>query len=95
MKSESGQPTNGQKFQEFTKLPMCNGQPLVKLGMKVERKLSDFSAEKWKQNENMKMEMEFCGMETETKILWRKWKQKRNSIFRWNRCRNGNLNVSN
>jgi hypothetical protein len=27
--------------------------------MKVEQKLSDFSAEKWKQNENMKMETEF------------------------------------
>jgi hypothetical protein len=27
--------------------------------MKVERKLSDFSAEKWKRNENMKMETEF------------------------------------
>jgi hypothetical protein len=32
--------------------------------MKVERKLSDFSAEKQKRNENMKMEMEICGTET-------------------------------
>jgi hypothetical protein len=41
--------------------------------VKVERKLSDFSAEKWKRNENMKTETEFCGTETETEILWRKW----------------------
>jgi hypothetical protein len=58
--------------------------------MKVERKLSDFSAEKWKQNKNMKMETEFCGsgngngnslaeVETKTKQRFpveqmRKWK---------------------
>jgi hypothetical protein len=39
------------------------------IGMKVERKLSDFSVEKWKRNENMKMETEFCGTKTETEIL--------------------------
>jgi hypothetical protein len=50
--------------------------------MKVERKLSDFSVEKWKQNENMKMETEFCGTEMETEILWQKWKRKRNNVFR-------------
>jgi hypothetical protein len=55
--------------------------------MKVERKLSDFFAEKWKQNEYMKMETEFCG--TETEILWRKWKRKRNNVFQWNRGGNG------
>jgi hypothetical protein len=42
--------------------------------MKVERKLSDFSVEKQKQNENMKTETEIC--ETETIFFWRKWKQK-------------------
>jgi hypothetical protein len=61
------------------------------LGMKVERKLSDFSVKKWKHNKNMKMEMEFCGTEMETEILWRKWKWKRNSVFRWNRCGNGSF----
>jgi hypothetical protein len=39
------------------------------LGMKVERKLSDFSAERRKQNENMKTEMEICI--TETEFFWR------------------------
>jgi hypothetical protein len=34
--------------------------------MKVERKLSDFSTEKWKRNENMETETEIC--KTETKI---------------------------
>jgi hypothetical protein len=57
----------------------------------LERKLSDFFAEKWKWNENMKMEMEFCGTEMETGILWRKWKRKWDSVFRWNRCGNGNF----
>jgi hypothetical protein len=32
--------------------------------MKMEWKLSDFSEEKRKWNENMEMEMEFCKMET-------------------------------
>jgi hypothetical protein len=45
---------------------------LNRLGMKVERKLSDFSAEKWKGNKNMKMETEICGRETEKEIIWRK-----------------------
>jgi hypothetical protein len=36
------------------------------LGMKVEWKLSDFSAEKRKQNENMKTKTEICGTEMET-----------------------------
>jgi hypothetical protein len=34
--------------------------------MKVERKLSDFSAEKRKRNENMETKTEICGMEMET-----------------------------
>jgi hypothetical protein len=33
--------------------------------MKVERKLSDFFAEKRKRNENVKMEMEILGTETD------------------------------
>jgi hypothetical protein len=45
---------------------------LTDVGMKVERKLSDFSVEKWKWNKNKKMETEFCGTETEMEILWRK-----------------------
>jgi hypothetical protein len=36
----------------------------MELGMKVERKLSDFSAEKLKWHENMKTEMEIRGTET-------------------------------
>jgi hypothetical protein len=40
------------------------------LGMKVERKLSDFSTQKWKWNENMKTKTEICG--TETEFFW--WK---------------------
>ena len=35
--------------------------------MKMERKVSDFSAEKWKWNCNTKTETEFCG--TETKLF--------------------------
>jgi hypothetical protein len=38
---------------------------LNRLGMKVEWKLFDFSAEKQKRNENMKTETEICGMKTE------------------------------
>jgi hypothetical protein len=34
--------------------------------MKMERKLSDFFAEKWKRNENIETKMEICRMETET-----------------------------
>jgi hypothetical protein len=37
--------------------------------MKVERKLSDFSVEKWKQNENMETKTEICGTETETEFF--------------------------
>jgi hypothetical protein len=61
------------------------------LGMKVERKLSEFSAEKQKRNENMKTKTEICRTEMETKFFWRKWKQKRNGIFRWNICGNGSF----
>jgi hypothetical protein len=39
------------------------------VGMKVEWKLSDFSAEKQKRNDNMEMETEFCGTKMETEIL--------------------------
>jgi hypothetical protein len=42
--------------------------------MKVKRKLSKFSAEKQKRNENMKTKTEICGMEMETEIFWQKWK---------------------
>jgi phage pi2 protein 07 len=72
---------------------------LLSLGMKIEWKLSDFSAEKWKRNENMETEMEFCKTEMETVFLveveteteqhfpaeqTRKW----NFLFRlmWNFC---------
>jgi hypothetical protein len=34
--------------------------------MKVERKLSEFAAEKWKRNENMETKTEICGTKTET-----------------------------
>jgi hypothetical protein len=44
------------------------GRGLV-VGMKVERKFSDFSAEKRKRNENVKMETEVCGTEAETEIF--------------------------
>jgi hypothetical protein len=40
--------------------------------MKVERKLSDFSAEKQKWNENMKTKTEICGTEMDTEFFWRK-----------------------
>jgi hypothetical protein len=40
--------------------------------MKVERKLSDFSTEKQKRNENMETKTEICGMETEMEFYWRK-----------------------
>jgi hypothetical protein len=36
--------------------------------MKVERKFSDFSAKKWKRNENMKKK-EICGTEMETEFF--------------------------
>jgi hypothetical protein len=39
------------------------------LGMKVEWKLSDFSAEKQKHNENVKTETEIRGTETETEFF--------------------------
>jgi hypothetical protein len=39
------------------------------LGMKVERKLSDFSAEKRKRNENMEIKIEICRTEMETEFL--------------------------
>jgi hypothetical protein len=39
--------------------------------MKVERKLSDFSAEKQKRNENMKKK-KICGTEMETEFFWQK-----------------------
>jgi hypothetical protein len=39
------------------------------VGMKVEQKLSDFSAEKWKQNENMETETEICKTETKTEFF--------------------------
>jgi hypothetical protein len=55
--------------------------------MKVERKLSDFSAEELKWNGSMEMETEFC--ETETEFLMRKQKRKRNNIFWWNGRGNG------
>jgi hypothetical protein len=48
--------------------------------MKVERKLSDFFAEKRKRNENMKPKTEICGTEMETNFFWRKWKRKRNGV---------------
>jgi hypothetical protein len=44
----------------------------AKLGMKVERKLSDFSAEKRKRNKNMKTKTEICETEMETEFFWRK-----------------------
>jgi hypothetical protein len=39
----------------------------IDVGMKVERKLSDFSAEKQKWNKNMETKMEICGTEAERK----------------------------
>jgi hypothetical protein len=64
--------------------------------MKVEQKLSDFSAEKQKRYENMKTKTEICGTkicgtEMETEIFWQKWKWKRNGVFRQNRCGNGSF----
>jgi hypothetical protein len=35
MKSGSGKPTNGRKFSEMTRIPMCNIQPLVKSWQRV------------------------------------------------------------
>jgi hypothetical protein len=63
----------------------------VQVEMKVERKLSDFSTEKQKQNENMKTKTEICGTEIEREFFWRKWKQKRNIVFWRNSCRNGSF----
>jgi hypothetical protein len=59
--------------------------------MKVERKLSDFSTEKQKRNENMKTKMEICETDMETEFFWWKWKQKWNDIFRRNRCGTGSF----
>jgi hypothetical protein len=64
---------------------------LLEVGMKVERKLSDFSAEKWKQNENMETKTEICGTEMKTEFFWQKWKRKWNGDFRRNRCGNGSF----
>jgi hypothetical protein len=46
----------------------------ARIGMKVEGKVSNFSAEKWTWNENMEMEIEFYKMEAEVELFWRKWK---------------------
>jgi hypothetical protein len=59
--------------------------------MKVERKLSNFSSEKGKRNENMKTKTEICGTEMETEFFWRKWKWKQNDVSRRNRCGNGSF----
>jgi hypothetical protein len=56
-------------------------------GKKVEWKVSDFSAEKWKWNGNMETEIEFCGTEMEMEFLRRK--RKRNNVFRRNGHGNG------
>ena len=48
-----------------------------------------FSGEKWKRRGNMKTETQICKMEMEVEFFMRKWKQKRNSVFRWNRRGNG------
>jgi hypothetical protein len=55
--------------------------------MKVEGKLSEFSADKWKWNGNMETETEFCGTKMETEFL--RWKWKWNSVFRQIRRGNG------
>ena len=60
------------------------------LGMKTVWKLSDFSAEKWKRNENTEMETEFCKTKVETETFMWKWKRKRNGVFRRNDHGNGN-----
>jgi hypothetical protein len=49
--------------------------------MKVERKLSNFSAKKGKRNKNMKTKTKICGTKMKTEIFWRKWKRKRNDVF--------------
>jgi hypothetical protein len=49
--------------------------------MIVERKVSDFSTEKWKWNENMKMEMKFCKTEAEMELFWSKRKPKKRTTF--------------
>jgi hypothetical protein len=68
--------------------------PLVgKPGMKVERKLSDFFAEKQKWNRNMETKMEFCRIETETEFLMHKRKQKWNCVF-WRNGRGNGISVS-
>ena len=61
-----------------------------RIGMKTERKLSDFSAEKRKWNGNTEAETEFCKTETETETFMRKRKRKRNNVFRRNDHGNGN-----
>jgi hypothetical protein len=59
--------------------------------LKVERKFSIFSAEKWKRNENVKTETRIRGTKTETEFFWRKWKRKWNGVFRRNRYGNGSF----
>jgi hypothetical protein len=44
--------------------------------MKVEQKLSDFSAKKQKRNKNMKTETEICGMEMENKFFLAEMEQR-------------------
>jgi hypothetical protein len=57
-------------YQEIPSIRKATTTPLI--GMKVERKVSDFSAEKWKWNENMETEMEFCKAEAEMEFFWQK-----------------------
>jgi hypothetical protein len=63
------------------------------LGMKVEQKLFDFSAEKRKWNGNMETKREFCGTEMNMKFLRRKRKPKRNNVF-WRNGRGNGISVS-
>jgi hypothetical protein len=62
--------------------------------MKMEKKLSDFSAELWKWNGYTKMKREFRGTEMEMNFF--RWKQKRkwNNIF-WFYRRINVISVSN
>jgi hypothetical protein len=61
------------------------------MNLKVERKLSDFSAKKQKRTENVKTEMEICGTETKMELFLAKWKQKWIGVFRRNRYENGSF----
>jgi hypothetical protein len=54
---------------------------LARVRMKVERKLFNFSVEKWKRSKNIKTKTEICGTEMETEFFWWKWKRKRNGVF--------------